>query len=49
MPTQGLLALLVMLGAFRSATTAPEFVNFVASFSGWVLTTGTHAVTAALV
>jgi hypothetical protein len=49
MPTQGLQALLVMLATFRSALTAPGFVNFVTLFSGWVLTTGTHAVTAALV
>ena len=49
MTTNGLQAMLVMLGTFRPALTAPGFRNFVALFSGWVLTTGTHAVTAALV
>jgi hypothetical protein len=33
----------------RSTFTAPGFENFIIVFSGWVLTTGPHAVTAALV
>jgi hypothetical protein len=49
MAAQGLQALLVMLETFRPALTAPGFRNFVALFAGWVRTTGTHAVTAALV
>ncbi len=49
MAAQGLQTLLAMLDMFRPALTAPGFRNFVALFSGWVCTTGTHAVTAALV
>lgn len=49
MDAQGLQALVVMLETFRPALTAPGYRNFVALFAGWVRTTGTHAVTAALV
>lgn len=49
MTAQGLQALLLMLDTFRPALTAPGFKNFVALVAGWVRTTGTHAVTAALV
>lgn len=45
----GLQALLAGLEVFRSALTKPSFGNMTVIFSGWVLTRGTHAVTAALV
>lgn len=49
MTAQGLQALWAMLETFQPALTAPGFRNFAALFAGWVCTTGTHAVTAALV
>lgn len=49
MTAQGLEAFLLMLDTFRPGLTAPGFKNFVALVAGWVRTTGTHAVTAALV
>jgi hypothetical protein len=49
MAAQGPQTLLAMLETFRPALTAPGFRNFVALFAGWVRTTGSHAVTAALV
>jgi DDE superfamily endonuclease len=41
--------LLSSLEVFRIGFTRPGFANFVALFTGWVLTTGSHAVTQALV
>lgn len=41
--------LLAVIEPFRAELTAPGFRNFVVLFSGWVRTTGTHAVTEALV
>lgn len=49
MAAQGLQTLLAMIETFRPALTAPGFRTFLALFAGWVRTTGTHAVTAALV
>ena len=44
-----LVTLLGSLEVFRLAFTRPGFDNFVALFTGWVLTMGPHAVTEALV
>jgi hypothetical protein len=49
MAAMELQALLQMLEPFRAVLTEPGYRNFVALFAGWILTTGTHAVTAALV
>jgi hypothetical protein len=46
---QSLLTLLNCLEVLRPALTQPGFANLMALFSGWVLTSGTHAVTQALV
>jgi DDE superfamily endonuclease len=45
----GLRTLLAVMEVVRPVLTRPAFENFVILFSGWALTTGTHAVTAALV
>ena len=42
-------AMLDLLEIFRPALTAPSFANMLVIFSGWVLTSGRHAVTEALV
>lgn len=42
-------ALLAVLEALRPALTRPGFSNMLVVFSGWVLTSGTHAITQALV
>lgn len=42
-------AMLEVLETFRPALTAPSFANMLVLFSGWVLTSGRHAVTEALV
>jgi len=42
-------SLLDSLNVFRPALTRPGFQNMLVMFVGWVLTTGTHAVTQALV
>jgi hypothetical protein len=41
--------LLVFLEVFRPALTRPGFIRMRVVFVGWVLTTGTHAITSALV
>lgn len=45
----GIRTLLAVLEVVRPAVTRPGFENLVVVFGGWVLTAGTHAVTAALV
>ena len=42
-------SLLGSLNVFRPALTRPSFQNMLVIFVGWILTTGTHAVTQALV
>lgn len=42
-------AMLGLLEIFRPALTAPSFANMLVIFSGWVMTSGRHAVTEALV
>jgi len=42
-------SLLEFLEIYRPAFTAPSFANLIVIFAGWVLSTGTHAVTEALV
>lgn len=49
MVSEGFASLLALLWTLRPALTAPSFENFVVLFSGWVLTSGVHAVTEALV
>jgi hypothetical protein len=41
--------MLAILDVFRPALTAPSFANMLVIFSGWVMTSGRHAVTEALV
>jgi len=49
MSRAGLRSLRSTLEVWRSALTSPGFANFVVLFFGWALSTGTHAVTEALV
>jgi DDE superfamily endonuclease len=46
---EGLLTLLACLEVLRPGLTAPSFTNLVVLFTGWLRTSGTHAVTQALV
>lgn len=45
----GIRTLLAVLEVVRPAVTRPGFENLVVVFGGWILTAGTHAITAALV
>jgi len=47
--TEGLLTLLNWLNTLQPAFTSPSFANMLVLFAGWVLTSGPHAVTQALV
>src|SRR5271154_1726366 len=44
-----LATMLELLEVFRPALTKPGFVNFLVVFAGWGQTSGTHAITEALV
>src|SRR5271154_3486831 len=44
-----LATMLELLEVFRPALTRPGFANFLVVFAGWVQTSGTHAITEALV
>lgn len=49
MPARGVRSLRTFLECWRPALTAPSFERFLVLFAGWVVTSGTHAVTEALV